>query len=40
MAQMFINGCMAIVEGKKWPYVADKAVYDHPKWKDAEWAEV
>lgn len=33
MAQMCINGCLAIIEGKKWPYVADKAVYDHPKWK-------
>lgn len=40
MAKMCINGCLAIVEGKKWPYVADKAVYDHPKWKDAEWAEI
>lgn len=40
MAQMCINGCLAIIEGKKWPYVADKAVYDHPKWKNAEWAEV
>lgn len=40
MAQMCINGCLAVAEGKKWPYVADKAVYDHPKWKDAEWAEV
>lgn len=40
MAQMCINGCLAVAEGKKWPYVADKAVYDHPKWKDAQWAEV
>lgn len=40
MARMCINGCLAVVEGKKWPYVADKAVYEHPKWKDAEWAEV
>ena len=40
MAQMCINGCLAVVEGKKWPYVADKAVYDHPKWKDAQWAEL
>lgn len=40
MARMCINGCLAVVEGKKWPYVADKAVYEHPKWKDAEWAKV
>lgn len=40
MAQMCINGCLAVVDGKKWPYVADRSVYDHPKWKDAEWAEV
>lgn len=38
MAQMCVNGCLAVCEGKKWPYVADKKVYDHPKWKDAEWA--
>ncbi|MDY2737704.1 hydroxyacid dehydrogenase [Intestinibacter sp.] len=40
MAQMCVKGCIAVVEGKKWPYVADKSVYDHEKWKDAEWAEV
>ena len=40
MAQMCVKGCLAVVEGKKWPYVADKSVYDHEKWKDAEWAEV
>lgn len=40
MAQMCVRGCLAVAEGKKWPYVADKAVYDHEKWADAEWAEV
>lgn len=40
MAQMCVRGCLAIVDGKKWPYVADKAVYNHPKWEGAEWAEV
>lgn len=40
MAQMCIKGCMAVMEGKKWPYVADKAVYEHPRWTDAEWEEV
>lgn len=40
MAQMCVKGCLAVVEGKKWPYVADKTVYDHPKWEGADWAEV
>ena len=35
MAQMCVKGCLAVAEGKKWPFVADKSVYDH-----AEWAEV
>ena len=40
MHTMCIKGALAICEGKKWPYVADKKVYEHPRWKDAEWAEV
>lgn len=32
MAQMCINGCLAILNGEKWPYVADPLVYNHPKW--------
>ena len=40
MAQMCVKGCLAVAEGKKWPFVADRSVYDHPKWKDAEYAEV
>ena len=40
MAQMCVKGCLAVLEGKKWPYVADKTVYSHPKWEDADWAEV
>lgn len=32
MAEMCVEGCMTILEGRKWPYVADKAVYDHPRW--------
>lgn len=40
MAQMCVKGYLAVAEGKKWPFVADKSVYDHEKWKDAEWAEV
>ena len=40
MAQMCVRGCLAVCEGKKWPYVADKKVYDHPRWAGVEWAEV
>lgn len=32
MAKMCIDGCMAVINGEKWPYVADKKVYDHPRW--------
>lgn len=38
MAKMCIEGCLAVCDGKKWPYVADKNVYSHPKWKDKDWA--
>ncbi|MDD5804607.1 MAG: hydroxyacid dehydrogenase [Clostridia bacterium] len=40
MAQMCVRGCLAVASGKKWPFVADKTVYDHPKWDGAEWEEV
>ena len=40
MATMCINGCLAVCGGRKWPYVADKAVYDHPRWAGKDWAEV
>lgn len=40
MAQMCVKGCLAVAAGKKWPYVADKSVYDHERWQGAEWAEV
>lgn len=39
MAQMCVMGCLAVCQGKKWPYVADKAVYDHPIWEGKAWAE-
>lgn len=39
MAEMCVRGCLAVAGGKKWPYVADNAVYEHPKWKDAAWEE-
>lgn len=40
MAQMCVEGCLSVCQGKKWPYVADEKVYDHPRWADKEWAEV
>jgi Phosphoglycerate dehydrogenase and related dehydrogenases len=40
MATMCVNGCLAVCRGEKWPYVADKKVYDHPRWAGKEWAEV
>lgn len=40
MAQMCVRGCLAVANGKKWPYVADKTVYEHPRWAGAEWEEV
>lgn len=40
MATSCVEGCLAIVNGKKWPYVADPAVYNHPKWEGTEWKEV
>lgn len=33
MADMCIDGCLAVLEGKQWRYVADPKVYEHPKWK-------
>ncbi|NLU25337.1 MAG: hydroxyacid dehydrogenase [Clostridiales bacterium] len=40
MATMCVEGCLAVCNGKKWPYVADKKVYDHPRWAGKDWAEV
>ena len=34
MANMCVDGCLAVIRGEKWPFVADKKVYDHPKWAD------
>ena len=33
MATMCVEGCLSIIEGKKWPYVANPEVYKHPKWQ-------
>ena len=38
MAMLCVQGCQAVCEGKKWKYVAEPRVYEHPKWKDADWA--
>ena len=40
MAQMCVKGCLAVCRGEKWPYVADRSVYDHPRWAGAKEAEV
>ncbi len=34
MHKMCVEGCLTVLRGEKWPYVADKKVYDHPVWKD------
>ncbi|MDL2295522.1 hydroxyacid dehydrogenase [Lachnospiraceae bacterium OttesenSCG-928-E19] len=33
MAQMCVEGCLAVLKGEQWPYVANPNVYEHPKWK-------
>ncbi|MGE4284341.1 MAG: hydroxyacid dehydrogenase [Clostridia bacterium] len=33
MATMAAEGVVAILNGEKWPYVANKEAYDHPIWK-------
>lgn len=33
MATMCVEGCLAVLNGEKWPYVADPQVYNHPKWR-------
>lgn len=38
MASMCVNGCEAVCGGKKWKFVADEKVYEHERWKDADWA--
>ena len=34
MHKMCVEGCLAVCRGEKWPYVADKKVYDHPIWQN------
>lgn len=33
MHKMCVEGCMAVCRGEKWPWVADKKVYEHPLWQ-------
>lgn len=39
MAEMCVEGCLEVCQGKKWPHVADKAVYDHPSWAGKPWSQ-
>ena len=39
ICDMMVAGTLAILDGKKWPYVADRSVYEHPRWKDRPWAD-
>jgi D-3-phosphoglycerate dehydrogenase len=32
MHRMCIEGCLAVLRGEKWPYVADSNVYHHHRW--------
>jgi D-3-phosphoglycerate dehydrogenase len=34
MHTMCMEGCLEILRGKKYPYMANKAVYEHPGWKN------
>lgn len=38
ICDMMVCGTMSVLHGEKWPYVADKSVYDHPIWRDKPWA--
>lgn len=33
MHKMCVEGCLAVCRGEKWPWVADKKVYEHPVWQ-------
>ncbi|MEY8319889.1 hydroxyacid dehydrogenase [Lachnospiraceae bacterium 46-61] len=33
MHLMCMEGCLAVLNGEQWPYVADKKVYEHEIWK-------
>ncbi|AOT72078.1 hydroxyacid dehydrogenase [Geosporobacter ferrireducens] len=31
-SQLTVEGTLAVIRGEKWPHVANKEVYDHPRW--------
>jgi D-3-phosphoglycerate dehydrogenase len=31
---MCIEGCLEVIAGRKYPHTVNKAVYEHPRWKD------
>jgi D-3-phosphoglycerate dehydrogenase len=33
MATMCVKGCLAVISGEKWPYVANPEAYNHEKWR-------
>ncbi len=37
---MMVKGTMAVLHEEKWPFVADKSVYAHPRWKNKPWANI
>lgn len=39
MGEMCSAGCVAVLNGRKWPHVVDLRVYEHPIWAGKEWAD-
>ncbi|MBE0603941.1 MAG: hydroxyacid dehydrogenase [Deltaproteobacteria bacterium] len=36
VSTMAAEGVLAVLAGKRWPHVANRAAYDHPRWKGGE----
>jgi D-3-phosphoglycerate dehydrogenase len=34
VATMAVQGVLAVIDGERWPHVANPQVYEHPIWKD------
>ncbi|MEW6721606.1 MAG: NAD(P)-dependent oxidoreductase, partial [Thermodesulfobacteriota bacterium] len=34
VSTMAAEGVLAVLSGERWPHVANRAAYDHPRWKD------
>ena len=32
--KLCLEGCLAVLRGEKWPFVADQRVYEHPVWQN------